>query len=35
MVQAIKKNARRRKISQTAYVELALEDQLKRETTKG
>jgi hypothetical protein len=28
MVQAIKKNARRRKISQTAYVELAVEELL-------
>jgi hypothetical protein len=29
MVQAIKKAARRRKISQTAYVELAVEELLK------
>jgi hypothetical protein len=29
MVQAIKKNAQRRKISQTAYVELALEEWMK------
>jgi hypothetical protein len=31
MVQAIKKNARRRKITQTAYVELALEEWIKTE----